>query len=242
MKNILILSFCFFLSSIALQAQDKKIAIGFEAGLNFSDVNYGGEFFDEFLPRADYQSFQAAGEGALGYFLGLGVSRKMSNHFLLNFNAAYTSLHYQIDASVSDFNPSSNRPLSSTLPVSAMGTINYSFVNLQAGLTYSIATDARKGLQISALVGNMIHLNTDWKLDVNYEDGGTGESNAIDGLQEPEYNNLWLLGMDLAYGFSLNENLSLCPKVGFRLGLNSIVDETISPSLFEFGVGLKKWF
>ncbi len=230
------------LHTLTVQAQEAKNAAGLIFGANYSDVNYGTEFLEQYLPKSDYLIFSASGDAHYGYDIGANFTQTISNKFSASLGVIYTALEYKIDGSVSDLKPEFTRPPSSTIPVSVDGVMKYTFLNIQLGLNYSFNQTPNQGLFLTATFNSMFHLNTNWYLNVINEDLSEDVDKAITGIDQPEYNTLWFVGLGVGYHFSLGENLSLTPFLGMKYGLNPLVDGTLEPTITNLEVSINKWF
>jgi hypothetical protein len=228
---------------LSLSAQNHKFSLDIRGGANLSDLNYGYELFDfeNFFPRNDYIFFGEGGQGDYGLHVGIGASARVFKRFLLFGGVDYARLRYGVDASVDSLRPSVSRPLSPNLPIMADGVVGYSFINARTGLSYSFNKNVAKGLALSVSLSNMIHLDTDWTLDITYETLRMGTEEELPPVAEPDYQHLWFLNLGLDYKFLLGEKISLVPYIEYNHGLNPLVTGALNPQAFNAGIGLKWW-
>ncbi len=224
------------------KAQEAQNGFGIIVGANYSDVNYGSEFLDQYLPLGDYESFSSSGEGFYAYDVGLQYSRVISNKFSTSLGLIYSVLNYKIDGEVSNLKPEVMRPPSSLIPVSVDGVVKYSFMNFQLGLNYSFNQTASNGLFITATLNSMLPLNTNWYLNVINEDQSEQTDKDITGMEQPDYKTLWFIGLGIGYHIRLGENLSLTPAASMKYGLNPLVEGTLEPTVINLEVTITRWF
>ncbi len=239
--SLLFLLMCFFAVS-SIQAQEAKSGAGIILGANYSDLNYGSEFLSQLLPVDDYLSFTSGGDADYGFDIGLNYQLAISSRFSTSIGMVYSSLQYQIEGSVSERDPSVTRPPSSDIPIEAEGAVNYTFLNIPLTLDYSFNQNPNKGLYVFASFNAMLRLNTKWNLDLTYEDFSEGEEDDMAGILEPDYNALWFVGLGAGYHIPLNEQMSLTPSLGFKYGLNPLVDGGLEPTLINLDVTFYRWF
>jgi hypothetical protein len=238
----LLLIFVAILYTSTAHAQQAKNAAGISAGANYSDVNYGSEFLYQYLPVQDYNSISSSGEGFYAYDVGLNYSRVLSNSFSLSVGLIYSVLNYKIDGEVTDLKPDVMRPPSPDIPVSVDGVVKYSFLNFEAGLDYSFNSTINRGLFLSFDVNSMLHLNTNWYMNVVNEDQSEWTDKNIADTQQPDYNTLWFIGLGAGYHIRLGEDHTLTPLIGFKYGFNPIVDGTLEPTVINLSLALNRWF
>jgi hypothetical protein len=247
MKNSIIASLSLFiilLFSISVNAQTQKIqnALGLNFGLNYSDLNYGTEFMEEYMPKMDYLLYSAGGDADYGYYTGILYTRKLTSHLLIDLGAAFQKLGYKIEAEVNDLNPNVNRPPSSSIPISAVGALNYYFYDLNATFEYSFSRYVNQGFYLKAGANYLMHSKTAWKLDVVFEDQSEGSDTDFTKITEPEYNGLLFVDFGLGYHIGLSEKISISPEVNFSYGLNGLVDEELAPTIIRAGISIRRWF
>ena len=226
----------FLLSTFFVTAQQSSNSFKIRGGLNSTDMNYGTEFLSDFLPKDDYSSFSAGGNGSQGYYLGVGYNRILNDHFELFSNLDYASHHYEIDGNVAELRPTVSRPLNPELPTSAKGDVIYSFFNLDFGVNYYFRQKTASGLFLSALISGNFYVDSKWKVDVLYEDGSTGTSKELPG-EERDYNKLITsVGLGVGYNVPLGNQFSIAPLIDIRLGFESLVGDEPTPSTVNLGL------
>lgn len=244
MKNVktTLLWIIFVLSSMPLISQSSDMSFEIRVGLNTSDVGYGIDKLRGILPTEDYTLYSNSGNPGLGFALGASFGWNFANHFELITSFDYQKLNYGVESGVSDVAPiPANRPIRPEVPIFFSGAAGYSYLNIETGVRYSFNTDPRKGFFVGAFISDMIHLGTDWTLDVTYEDQRIVENVDFSDVQgDLEFNNVVFLGLNTGYYFTIKENFSIGPMVDIRFGLNSAVDIESAP--FAMGFYLQgKW-
>lgn len=242
LKYVFFLIFLLAAISAQTQEQEYKNAVGLTVGANYSDVNYGSEFLSQYLPKDDYLFYSASGDAHYAYNFGATFTRSLSNKFSASIGLIYTVLEYKIDGSVANQKPEITRPPSPTIPISVDGVVKYSFFDLQLAANYSFNKTPNKGLYVLATFNTLFHLNTNWYCNVVYEDLSEGVDKNITGIDQPDYNTMFFVGLGAGYHFMLSDILSLTPQVGMKYGLNPLVDGTLEPTLVNFEVTLNRWF
>lgn len=242
MKNLITLLSILFISNLSAQ-QSRDIAFHLKGGVNLSDMNYGTEVIFAILPTADYGGYSLEGSDSEGFHFGIGSTVNLYKRLSANLDIDFHRFNYDAGGDVEALRFDVNRPLSSSIPIALDGTINYDFLSIQAGMQYSFNDNARQGMYVSGLLSHHIHLKTDVQLNAVFEDLSRGTVNSLAGVEQPNYNNLWMVGLGLGYDFKINETLSLAPEVEFQYGLNTIADdEIVEPTTLTGSLTLKKWF
>ena len=234
--------FMSFFTVTTVQAQEAKNGAGIILGVNYSDVNYGGEFLSQFLPKDDYLSLSSGGDSDYGFDIGLNYQFAISDKFSTRVGMMYSVLKYQIEGNVSQRDPSVTRPPSPDIPIEAEGVVSYSFLNIPLTLDYSFNQNPNKGLFVFASANAMLRLNTKWNLDVTYEDMSEGTEDDMSGIIEPDYNALWFVGLGAGYHIPLSDQISLTPSFSMKYGLNPLVDGGLEPTLINLDVTFYRWF
>ncbi len=238
MKNFhLLLIIALSLQTITLSAQsNSKISYNFELGISLSDVNYGNEIPFEYLMNSDYDILGASSNPALGYNLKMGLLYQFNPKNELKVNVGYTLLGSEVFGSVENFKPIMPRPLSSEIPISVDGRVNFSFINFGGDLIHNFNKNNKNGVFLSAGLDYLKNVKTDWKVEVTYETGNKETQNNIPAFIEPDLNDLIMVNFRLGYNIILHNKYRIAPSIGLDTGLNKIHDDTVAPSYFSINL------
>lgn len=238
----LLLPVIFLSGMTSLLAQSGKIGVSFQAGLNNSDLNEGGDLVGNLLPREDYNQYLAGGDAGRGYFFGVGVEVPVYKGLYAMAGVNYSVLRYEIEAEVNGLRPTVIRPPSPDIIVMGSGDLDYRFIEIQAGINYHLSSNPKRGLFGSLYISHFMHLNRQLDIDLVYEDDSEGKFKDEAPIDDKDYNNLWMIGADVGVKLPLTSWLTVAPKFGFQFGLNPVVDDTLNPGASTGAIQISTWF
>lgn len=212
-----------------------------EAGLNYGASASAGNFVKEYLENEDYNSRGASSDPALGLNLDFGIYYRISKRSEVKIATGYLLSGTQVLGTLSDLNSSINRPLNPDIPILVEGRVNSSMLSFGGDFIFNFNENYNNGFHISVGVSYLIHLNTDWKTDVEFETGNFGVQNNLSNIADTDLNNVILTNLNLGYNIIMNEKYRITPSFGFNLGLNQFSDEdSLSPTFFSLGISFNQ--
>lgn len=238
-KYMFVIYFFVFLmpSNLLLGQSNSKISYFMEAGLNYGASNSAINFAQEYLENEDYNSRGASSDPALGLNLDFGIYYRTSKRSEVKIATGYLLSGTQVLGTLNDLNSSINRPLSPDIPIRVEGRVNSSMLSFSGDFIFNVNGNYNNGFYISAGMGYLFHLNTDWKTDVEFETGSFGVQNNLSDIVDTDLNNVILTNLKLGYNIILNEKYRITPSFGFNLGLNEFsTEDSLSPNFFSFGI------
>ncbi|MEM6263530.1 MAG: outer membrane beta-barrel protein [Bacteroidota bacterium] len=212
------------------------------AGANYTNVNYGTELLETLFSPNDYTDFQANTDYGLGHFVGVGASIHFLNHFEFMASVDYVRMNGQLSGQVEQLKDDVTRPPSSLVPVNASGTISHTFISIETGVRYTFGGDITNGFFIGGFISDMIHLDTEWRIDMEYETGNSNVQSDISRVEQPDYQNLTMVGGSIGYTHPIGDRFTVSPVLDYRYGFNPLVEQAGRPMGFNLGLGTRYWF
>jgi hypothetical protein len=233
---ILFSAFITYTNSLFSQTQN-RLSIVFETGITYGDANYGNEFALEYLRNEDYNGLGASNGPDPGFDFNIGVLYDISEKSQLRFSAGNLLFGTEILGNLNDLKSNVTRPLSSEIPIRAEGRINHSFLKFGVDLIYNFNGNSANGISISAGLNYLLHLGTNWNVDVDFEAGNSGVQNDLSSFADTDLNNVFATNLKLGYNFIVKEKYRITPSFGFDLGLNGLTDEgSLNPTYFSLNL------
>ena len=238
-QRFLALAFSFFLFASLASAQYEKIGITLEAGINNSDMQYGSELVEKLMPTDDYTSFMTGGDAGRAYTFSLGTEIPVYKNLYALARVNYTVFRYKVEGNVRNPVTPQSRP---DIVIAADGDLDYSFIELSAGISYHLNNNPKTGLFGTLYMSHLIDLQRNWDLDAQFENDLEGNVSGEPPFDDIDFNNLWMVGAEIGVRLPLSSKVTIAPKFGFQLGLNPVVDDTITPTASTGAIQLSTWF
>lgn len=244
MKTKFIFPFLFlYAGTLACLTAQNNFDIQFRLGINQSDLSTGIDAIEPVLPRDDYPVFLIGNSDGTGFFFGVEVDYLLTEQLTVIGTVDYSRLNG--NASIGVFEEFVGgtappiRPIREDTPILIAGTLNHDYINIGLGIRHFLMNKNRKGLFLGGGFNYLIHANTNWDLEVKYEDLSIGEDQEINDLSEEQnYQDLIFLGLEAGYAFSIKDKIQFSPIVRFDYGLNTVVENEEAPNPTVLNLGL----
>jgi hypothetical protein len=235
-KSILIILSVFFFFN--LQAQDRNLRLGFEAGVVYADAQS-----DFNIPRRVLQAdlFPGLGRGyangpAVGFAAGFISQYELSDWIQLSGRLTFSNLATEIEGAV--YERGDDTPF---IPNRVKGTANLYYLDVQLGAKVYTG-QSRLQFFVYPFVQSSFYLGNQYKLDLTYPEGQMAELDTATDNTTNYTSQVFMAGLGLGIEYRLSDRISLDLMPSLEYAFNQYSDVENGDALNPTNLGISLGF